>query len=112
MDADQKLEQFCKETYDLSLQCAEDWRAHFDCIEQLRSLNKYHATAIDLAAFNEFITKQMENLRSSNARGALMLVYELYAKPKVSPDQLECFSRDALPICLKQTLSEKTFLSM
>jgi hypothetical protein len=55
-------------------------------------MNKFHGDDLVLADFADFVTAQIENLRSSNSRNALNLVYEIYSHNHVTGDQLYTFS--------------------
>jgi hypothetical protein len=64
----------------------EEWRPQYDAIENLRILNKFHGEELDLSTYADFVTQQIENLRSSNSRNALNLVYEIYSRSNVTGD--------------------------
>jgi hypothetical protein len=67
----------------------EDWKAHYECLNLIRGLNKYHREYIlggpeeeqsssILSALSLFISNQVNNLRSNVSKCALMLIKELF----------------------------------
>ncbi len=67
-----------------SLAISEDWKHHYECLNLLRALNKYHR---DYLLSEEvlcgklgvqFVKEQIDNLRSNLSKCALMLIKEVF----------------------------------
>ncbi len=89
----------------------EDWTSHYNAIENLRILNKYHSESrlTIQQDFLAFICSQIENLRSNNSRNALNVVLELVQdnNSKMS----DTFTKTCMPLVLLKTQYDKKFIS-
>ena len=74
------VEGFIQDTFELTQAHDEEWRQHYDAIDNLRSLNKFHKNSLEehLERFHSFMNKQIDNLRSNNSKNALSLFEELF----------------------------------
>lgn len=88
-----------------------NWKEHFDVIEGLRVLNKFHANEFrnHLSEFNDFLGKSVDNLRSNISKNALMLIKEVFHSFRNS-ESSESFLNSIVPIILEKSVSEKGFL--
>ena len=80
VDKTADIEAFVDQTLSLAQSHDEEWRNHYDALDNLRVLNKFHYDVLDkaISKFRVFISVQVENLRSNNSRNALMLFHEIF----------------------------------
>lgn len=97
------VESLIQDTLSLSSAGDEEWRQHYDALDNLRSLNKFNAAALEahLERFHGFIRIQIDNLRSNNAKNALCFFEELFRQGGLESRQ--ALIRDVLPIVLLKT---------
>lgn len=88
-----------------------DWKMHFELLEHLRILNKFHYLALNakITVFPDFIIQNMDSLRSNLAKQALIFLQEVISNHKTKELPQE-FLSIMIPLILDKTTSDKGFI--
>lgn len=88
-----------------------NWRIHFELIEHLRMLNKFHYFELNLRikAFTSFIIQSIDNLRSNISKDALLFLKEVIPSSKFKELPAEFLSK-IIPVLCDKAISDKSFI--
>ena len=88
-----------------------DWKAHFDVVESLRILNKYHNIELlkFLNLFIPFLYQGIDSLRSNLSKNSLLFIKELIHYSNENSPSEELISK-VLPLILDKAVSDKGFI--
>ena len=102
---------FLNETKTLSQAPPEFWTEQFQCIDNLRVLNKFHIGFFEqhVNEFNDFLVVQSANERSNNAKNALTYLSELFTNGNINPQKFEGNWDELIEKVLPTVLSKTTF---
>lgn len=88
-----------------------NWKVHFELIEHLRTLNKFHYMELcsRLILFTDFIIQCIDNLRSNVSKDALLFLKEVLPSYKIKELPGEFLSK-ITPVLVDKSISDKAFI--
>lgn len=91
---------------------SDDWKAQYEAINTLRSLNRYNTDVLVayLDQFSKFVRSQVDNLRSNLSKNSLLFLKEFSANKQVDHAKISGFIAHVYPVALIKTIYEKNFI--
>ena len=88
-----------------------DWKVHFELLEHLRILNKFHYPELNLHLtwFTDFIIQCIDSLRSNLSKDALLFLTEVVPQTQVKELPAEFLSK-IVPLICDKAISDLTFI--
>ena len=111
-------DKFLKQDLPDRMKDPEQWHMQFECIDELRMLNRFHIVSlmVEISKYFKFIKDSIENLRSGISKNALLFMTEFFNNEEVmtNADYKETiteFVNTTMATIVFKTIYEKAFIA-